>query len=112
MSIVGSLIDKITELIQVKLNQLKVQAGSKAATILSRLVIVLCLAALGFFFLLLLFFGLSFYLNYLLGSQYWGFFIMAGVVLVFILSLFLIGKNGKLQLALEKVIINSFEEDD
>ena len=111
MSLVGSLIDKISELVQVKLNQLKLQASGKAATFLSRVIVVLLIVFLAFFFLLFLGLGLAFYLNTLFESAFLGFLILALVVLIFIVVMFMIGKNGKLQLAIEKAILNSFEDD-
>ena len=108
MSLVTNLIDKITELVKLKFEQLQLEVKSQVAIVLSRLIVIFAIALLltfAFFFFGL---GLAFYLNVWLESAYLGFVIVGGIALLFSIGLILLARSD----AFTRAIKNNLMEND
>lgn len=92
MSLITNLIDKITELVKLKLDQVKVEVKGQLAVLVARLVVISIIALLLSFTLLFFGLGLAFFLNTVWSSAYWGFVAVGGLALLAVI--FLIYKSG------------------
>jgi len=90
VSLITNLIDKITELVKLKLDQVKIEVKGQVAVLISKLVVLLIIALLLSFMLLFFGLGLAFFLNTLFASSYWGFFFVGALALL--AAIFLIYK--------------------
>lgn len=93
MSLITNLIDKITELVKLKLDQVKIEVKAQVAVIISRLVVILIIALLLSFTMLFFGFGLAYLINTLLPGDFWGFFIIGGVALLVAILLIMRAKS-------------------
>lgn len=105
------ILDKITEYLQVRGEQLKLEIMVRLAKILSIVIVFLMLALMGFVFLIIAGIALSEYLNDVMSSQFWGYVIVSGFILLVIIIIGLLLKSGKIQSWLENVILKIGEEE-
>lgn len=90
VSLITNLIDKITELVKLKLDQVKIEVKGQVAVVISKLVIILTIAILFSFMLLFFGLGFAFFLNTFFPGDYWGFFAVGAMALL--AAIFLIYK--------------------
>ncbi len=112
MGAITGIIDKISELLKIKFEQLKLEAQGQMAYAISRVigfVVVFALASLSILFLAI---GLAFFLNSLVGNTYGGFFIMGGALALVTILIFLFAKSGRLASALEEAILKETEKEE
>ncbi len=109
---VTKLIDKISELIRIKLDQFKLEAQGQVASAVARIIVFLGFLVLTSF--ALLFFGLTlaYALNEWWDSSYLGFLAVAGLLVIAIVILGAINKTQSLAKAIEKGIIDRNEEEE
>ncbi|MFY0689886.1 MAG: hypothetical protein JXQ90_22135 [Cyclobacteriaceae bacterium] len=110
--LINSLIDRLTELIKLKGEQLKLEAMSYLARVLAFTIVISVVSLIAFFLIFFLALTLAVYLNQLLDSQFLGYLIVSGIILIkLIISLFLL-RSGKMQKWLESMIIQTGESDE
>lgn len=108
-------VNRITEYIKVKGQQVKLEIISHLARFLSRLLVIGFLGVLGLFLIFFMSFGLSALLNQFFESAYLGYLIVAGIYLLVILLISLFNKKGVIQRWIEVFILNAndqMEEDE
>jgi type VI protein secretion system component VasK len=109
---INQLIDKLTELIKLKGEQLKLEAMSYLARFLAVTIVISVISLIAFFLIFFLALTLAVYLNGVLESQFLGYLIVSGIILIkLIISIFLL-KSGKMQKWIETMIIKSGESDE
>lgn len=109
---IGDIVEKITEYIHIKTEQVKLKLIGYISKILAN-VLALCFTLLvGFFFLFFLSLGIGALLNEVLGSSFWGYLIIAGFYLLSIIIMLLLVKSGKIQHWLEHLILKIAEQQD
>ena len=101
----STLINKISEYIKVKGQQIKLEVISHMSKLLSHVLVVSFLVLLGLFLILFLSFGLSAYLNEVLESTFLGYFVTGGIYLFVLIVIALLAKAGKVQRWIEKMIL-------
>lgn len=106
----ATLINKISEYIKVKGQQIKLEVISHMSKLLSHVLVVSFLCLLGLFLVLFLSFGLSAYLNEVLESTFLGYFVTGGIYLLVLIIIALLAKAGKIQQWIEKLILKASEE--
>ena len=104
------LIDKLSELIKVKLDQFKLEAQGQIASAVARIVVFLAFLVLVSFALLFFGMALAYALNDWWASDYLGFIAVGGLLTLFIVLLSVVAKNQALAKAIEKSIIERNEE--
>ncbi|MDW3196650.1 MAG: phage holin family protein [Cytophagales bacterium] len=82
MSLITNLIDKITELVKLKLDQVKIEVKGQVGVLLSRLVIIFAIGLLVTFALFFLGLAVAFVLNDVIGNNYGGFLVVGGIALL------------------------------
>jgi len=100
------LIDNIIEFVEVKTEQIKLRIISRVAKMLSAVLTFSIVALLAFFFFFFISFAFAELMNDYLSSEYYGYFIIAGVYFIFILIIILLMKSRKLQSWIESLIVN------
>jgi hypothetical protein len=106
----SKLINRITEYIKVKGQQIKLEVISHMSKLLSHVLVVSFLVLLGLFLILFLSFGLSAYLNEVLESTFLGYFVTGGIYLFVLIVIALLAKAGKVQRWIEKMILKASDE--
>lgn len=91
--------------------QLKLEIMVRLAKILSIVIVFLMLALIGFVFMIIAGIALSEYLNDVMTSQFLGYIIVSGFILLVIIIIGLLLKSGKIQSWLENVILKIGEEE-
>ncbi|MEM9325193.1 MAG: phage holin family protein [Bacteroidota bacterium] len=107
---ITKLIDKISELIKLKLDQFKLEAQGHIASVAARIVVFLAFLVLVSFALLFLGLTLAFALNEWWDSAYLGFLAVAGLLIIFIVLLGVVAKSQSLAKAIERSIIETSQE--
>ena len=108
---VPKLIDKIQDYLKIKGDQIKLEVMSQVARALSYAVTLTLLGMIGLFFLLFLYLTLAVYLNDLLESNYLGYLIVSGFILIQLVLVVILLKSGKIQRWLEALILKMSEDD-
>lgn len=106
----STVVDRITEYLKIKGQQIKLEIVSRSARLLSHVIVVGLLTVLGLFFLFFTSFGFSVLLNELFESAYLGYLIVAGVYFLVILLIAILGRAGVIQRWIETVIINAIDQ--
>lgn len=109
MSLVTKLIDKITELVKLKLEQLQIEVKGQIGLLLSRLIIIFAIGLLFTFFLFFIGLTLAFIINHSTGSYYLGFLVVAVIALVLCIALFLVARSESFTKAIKSRLL---ENDD
>lgn len=114
--VVGDIIDKIKEYIEVKTEQIKLMALARLAKVFSGILTLSIILLIGFFLLFFLSFALAYVLNDALGSTHLGFFLICGFYLLIIIIMLILSRKGIIQGWFESLILNISEgiedEDD
>ncbi len=109
VSLITNLIDKITELVKLKLDQVKIEVKGQVAVLLSRLIVIFAIGLLLTFFLF--FFGLmaAVIINEVSGIYYLGYLIVAAFALLLALLLFFVARSEGFNKAIKSRLL---ENDD
>ena len=106
----STLINRITEYIKIKAQQIKLEIISHSAKFLSHVIVVGFLSVLGLFLMFFVSFGLSAYFNELFGSSYLGYLMVGGLYFLVILIIAILAKTGVIQKWIEAVIVKAVDE--
>lgn len=106
MSLVNKLLDKITEYIRLKGENLKLEIIARFSRILAHLLTFLCIALIAVFMLIFLSFALGAYLNAVLDSPHLGYLIVAGIYLLLLIVMIILLQSNKIQIWLETLFVN------
>ncbi len=109
---IGDTVDKLTQLIEIKVEQLKLKLIEKAASILANIISLSFALVIIFFLLFFVSLGCANLVNELLKSNFWGYFIMSGFYLVSIIIIAIFLKSKALQGWLESLILNATEDKE
>ena len=104
--------NRISEYVQIKLELLKLEITEHVASILAQAIAHIVILLTSGFVISLLSFGLSLYLNEVLGSNFAGFFITAGIFLLVLLIISLLLKSGKLKSFFEVIILTNTKKNE
>jgi len=96
----------ITQYVDLRLDYLKIEGIDVFSTIASKLLMVVLALLFGIIFTSFLLFALAFFLGEILGANYWGFLIVAGIFLLFAL-LFFVFRKSLIQNPLVNTLISS-----
>ena len=102
---INRLIDKLTDYIKLKGEQLKLEILSHVARVLAYAITFIIIGLIAAFLGLFAALTLAVYLNYLLDSVFLGYIIVSGLLLVLLLIFVLLLKTEKIQRWLEAMII-------
>ena len=102
---INRLIDKLTDYIKLKGEQLKLEILSHVARVLAYAITFIIIGLIAAFLGLFAALTLVVYLNYLLDSVFLGYIIVSGLLLVLLLIFVLLLKTEKIQRWLEAMII-------
>lgn len=105
------LIDKITEYVKVKGEQIKLEVMGHVARILAHAITFILLGLIGLFFGFFVMLTLSVYLNVVLESEYLGYLIVTGFLFIILTIIVLLLKSGKAQRWLESLILKMSEDE-
>jgi len=105
-----ALINRITEYIKIKTEQIKLEIIGHSARLLSHVLVVGFLVILGLFFLFFISFGLSAYFNQLFNSTFLGYLTVAGLYLLVIVLISILARTGKIQNWIEATIVKAMDE--
>ena len=104
---VESLLEKIKDYVETRIELLKLKAIDKSSGVISSILSFVVLAVFSLFFLILMSIGLALWIGDLLGKSYYGFFIVAFVYIIIGLVIFF-GRKKWVKPPVEKIMINSF----
>jgi len=102
---INSLIDKVTDFVRLKGEQLRLELMSKLARTVAYIIIGFLILLFAFFLIFFLGLALAAYLNQVLESNYLGYLIVAGIVLIKMIIVLILLKTGYLHMKLEAVIL-------
>ena len=106
----STLVNRITEYIKVKGQQIKLEVISHVSRLLSHVLVVGFLILLGLFLIFFLSFGLSAYLNEILESSFLGYFVIGAVYLLALIVIGLLARTGRIQRWIEALILKASDE--
>lgn len=112
LSLITQIIDKVSDLIKIKFDQIKIDAQSQFSSFLARVIIFFALSILFTFIVLFLGLGLAFYLNNLWQSTFLGFGVVSGILLLGFILLVVLAKSQSFAKAIERAIIETEVEKD
>lgn len=108
MSLITNLIDKVSELIKLKLDQAKIEVQGQVALVLSRLIFIFAIGLLLTFTLFFFGIALAYVINHATGSYYLGFLIVGAIALICSILLILLARSE----AFKKALKNRLLEND
>ena len=111
-STIADLIDKLKEYIELKAEQLKLQAIPHFSRFVSGFIAISMLAVLGILLMFFLSLALANFFNDLMDSSYLGYLVIAGFYLVFILFVLVLVKTGKVQDWVEQLILKASKNEE
>ncbi|MEQ9405341.1 MAG: hypothetical protein RIM99_17260 [Cyclobacteriaceae bacterium] len=111
-SSIGDIVERITEYIQIKTEQVKLKIIAHVSRILANVIALCFIVIVGFFFMFFLSFSVGSLLNEVFESEYLGHLTIAGFYLLLILIIFLLMKSGSIQNWFENIILNIAEKED
>ena len=104
---VESLLERIKDYVETRIELLKLKAIDKSSGVISSIISLLVLVVFSVFFLILFSIGLALWVGDLLGKSYYGFFIVAFIYIIIGLVIFLQRKKW-LKPPVENMMIKSF----
>lgn len=105
------IIDKLTEYLKVKGDQLKLEVMGQVARILAHVIVFLLISLLFLFFGLFFMLSLAVVLNFALNSEYLGYVIVTGILLILLVIIAFMLKSGKVQKWFETLILKISEDE-
>ena len=109
---VGDIVERITQYIQVKTEQVKLKIIGTIARVLANIIAMAVIAVMGFFFVLFISYAAASYLNALLGSVFLGHLLVAAFYLILIIVIVLLTKTRKIQGWFENLILTIADQDE
>ena len=99
--------EKVSDLIKIKVDQLKLEFKAHLASLIGK--VILCFALLLIAFLIILFvsLALAFYLNELWGSSFLGFLTLSGLYIIILIVFVLFFKSQRLYTIIENAMIDN-----
>jgi len=110
VGILNNLVDKVSDLVKVKIDQAKLDLQGKAAFIISKVIaflVIYLFAASTYLFLMM---GLAFLINDWLNSSFLGFILIGAFSFVLTICVLLASKTGWFPQALEESILKEEEK--
>lgn len=89
------MVEVVKEYVHKRIDLVKLEATEKTALVAGNIVTIILLCVFGIFFIILLNIGLSCLLGQYLGNYAYGFLIVAGIYLLFVIIVLLAGKGIK-----------------
>lgn len=105
-----ALIDNLKGYIETKIELLKIEAQEKITTIITIFLVVFCIAIFGVLAFLFLNFGLAYYLNSLLKSEFLGFIILGSFYFIIMLFLIFSVSKGAIHKLIKKSVRGIFSK--
>lgn len=109
MSIVNTLLDKLSEYIRLKGEKLKLEIIAQVSRLLAHFVAFLMIGLISFFMFTFLSIAAGAYLNTLFESSYLGYLVLAGFYLLCLVILLIFLKSNRMQQWLEVLFIRFSE---
>ena len=106
-----SLIDKLTEYLKLKGEQLKLEVMAQVAKVLAHVITFFLVAFVGLFFGFFIMITLAVFLNDVLDSEYLGYLIVSGALLLKLIIIVMMLRTGKVQRWLEALILKIGENE-
>ncbi len=107
MSLITNLIDKITELVKLKLDQVKIEVKGQVAVLITRLVVIFAVGLLFTFFLFFVGLAAAYAMNHAFDSHYLGFLVVGAVALIFCIILILVAKSDAFNKAIKSKLLEN-----
>jgi len=104
-------VEKITSFIEVKIEQIKIKLIRASSKVIGNIIGISIITVFTLLFLLFLTIGVANWINHLLNSPFWGYFIISGFYLFLIIILFSLLNTGKINSWIEQAIANSEQEE-
>ena len=108
----SSVIDDVSEFIEVKTELIKIKILSRLAKATSGIVSLSLILVVGIFFVLFSSFAIANLINQAVDSSYLGFVVIAGCYLLLIVIIFVMIKKKTIQRLFEKLIFKIVESED
>ena len=102
----AQIVNKINEYLRLKAEQLKLEVMGRVSKVLALVITFLLVAVLGLFFALFLALTLAVFLNYVLESEFLGYLIVSGIILLKLVILIVLLKTNRIQRWIESAIMN------
>ncbi len=109
---ITTLIEKLEEYLKVKGEQLKLELMGHTAKVLSYAVTFSLVALIALFLFFFIYLTLAVYLNSVLNSEFYGYLIVSGIILLKLLILVLLLKSGRIQKWIESIIVKIGEDEE
>ena len=106
----NAIVDVAQQLFQSKVESWKMDLYKKLSDVLASIILIIIISFIILMMLLFLGFGLSFYLNIILGSAYLGFLIVGGVFMIAAWIMSLTIRSGYFQHKLYTIIMRILEK--
>ncbi len=106
----SALINRITEYVKIKGQQIKLEIIGHVAKLLGHVLVVSFIAILGLFLILFLSFAVGAYLNELFESTYLGYLAVAGGYFLVVIIIALLARTGRIQKWIETLILSASDE--
>lgn len=100
-----ALINRLTEYLKIKAEQIKLQVIGHVAKLMSHVIVLSLLVFLGLFFFFFLSFAFGSFLNEVFESSYLGHLCVGGIYFLLILLIGILAKTGRIQAWLEILIL-------
>jgi hypothetical protein len=105
------IIDKLTDYLKLKGEQIKLEIMGHVARVLAHVIVFLLISLLLLFFGLFFMLSLAVVLNYAFGSEYLGYVVVTGVLLVLLIVIGSMLRSGKVQKWFETLILKISEDE-
>lgn len=109
---IGEIVERITEYIQIKTEQVKLKIVGYISRILANVLALFFIILIGFFFLFFLSFSIGSLLNEVFESAFLGHLLISAFYLLLIIIVLMLVKFGKIQGWLEFLILKIAEQED
>lgn len=111
-SSVNDIVEKLTEYVQIKTEQLKLKIIGVTSRILGNIITIFLVAAIGLLFIFFLSLSIGALLNEVFESMYLGYLTITGFYFLLILVILILSKSGKIQSIFENLILKISEQED
>ncbi|MGL1887498.1 MAG: phage holin family protein [Reichenbachiella sp.] len=108
---INKLKETLSDYVKVKLELFKLEITEHVSNILAQVVAYVVILLIATLVLLFLSMGLGFLFNYLLGSEFWGFIIVAGFYLILLIIVLTFLNSGKLKAFIEEAILSTKQQE-
>lgn len=105
MSLINTVIDKITEYLKIKGEKLKLDIIANVSKIMAYVISFILILLIGFFFLVFASITAGALINQALDSVYLGYLIVTGFYFIILFIVFLLLRSKKIQTLIEKTLV-------